>query len=154
MRIAFAIVRYFPHGGSQRDCLALAQMLAANRHQVTIFTSEWRGARPEGVEVEVIPVRALTNHTRNQRFSNALAERLRQGSFDGVVGFDKLDGLDIYFVADICLASRVSGVKRFLPRYRALLELENKVFGDQSGTFHLFLTKYQSDQYGSTYVCL
>ncbi|MBZ0215362.1 MAG: glycosyltransferase, partial [Fimbriimonadaceae bacterium] len=86
MRIAFAIVRYFPFGGAQRDCLTFARMLAARGHDITIFTTEWRGQRPADVSVEEIPVRAYSNHVRNMRFSRALATRIQQQRFDGVVG--------------------------------------------------------------------
>jgi len=151
MKLAFAITKYFPHGGSQRDCQALAKLVAARGHDVSILTTSWEGERPEGIPVEVLPVTAQTNHTLNVRFSEALARRVRQGGFEGVVGFNKLDGLDIYFVADICLAPSVSGIKKLLPRYRTLMRLEEHVFGDGSDTFHLFLTQVQADQYAGWY---
>lgn len=151
MRIAFAIVKYFPSGGAQRDCFALASLLAARGHQITIFTSVWQGERPDGVLVEEIPVRAATNHGLNLAFSRAFLARIEHEKFDGTVGFNKLAGLDIYFVADICLAPSVTGIKRFLPRYRILLALEEQVFGPASDTFHLFLTKTQANLYASEY---
>ncbi len=151
MHIAFAIVKYQPYGGSQRDCLALAKHLVSRGHEVTIFTTEWRGNGPGNIVVEILPVRAFTNHGLNKRFSRALAVRVAQEAFDGVVGFNKLGGLDIYYVADICLALSVRGVKRILPRYRTLLDMEAQVFGKNSDTFHLFLTKTQLDLYASVY---
>ena len=151
MHIAFAIVKYFPHGGSQRDCLALAKMLVKRGHVVTILTTDWVGEKPDCLTVVEMPLSARTNHGLNDGFSAALADRARLGTFDGIVGFNKLGGLDIYFVADICLAPSVTGVKRFFPRYRSLLDLEDKVFGLSSDTYHLFLTQIQSDQYAASY---
>ena len=151
MNIAFAITKYFPHGGSQRDCLALAQILTDQGHDITIFTTEWTGERPNQITVEILPVSAKTNHTLNARFSKALRARMQRGGFAGVVGFNKLEGLDIYFVADICLAPSVKGIKAWLPRYRTLTRLEEAVFGGGSDTYHLFLTQLQSDQYAKHY---
>ena len=59
MRIALGIVKLFPEGGLQRDCVRLARILAARGHDVTIFTSEnkWPFDRPP-CRFELLPVRA------------------------------------------------------------------------------------------------
>ncbi len=52
--------------------------------------------------------------------------------FDCVVGFTKIPGLDVYYAADPCLASRLERhrtvLPRLLPRYRALRRQEHSVF--------------------------
>ena len=135
MKIAVALFTYFPHGGMQRDCLAIAQGLATRGHAITIFTRSWRGKRPDGIAVEALPVRALTNHGRNGAFARAANKAIIAGGFDYVLGFDRMPGLDAYFMADRCHAERLAGrgaLHRLTPRARAMLATERAVFGDDT----------------------
>src|SRR5688572_5112231 len=144
MNLAFAIVSLFPHGGLQRDCMAIARLVAAQGHQVTILTSRLTGDVGSDLNVEVLPVLAWTNHGRNAGFSKALARRIDQ--FDRVVGFDKLEGLDILYCADPPAAPRyASGLSRFLPRGRKLTSLERAGFGREAKTKLLLLSQPQID---------
>ena len=146
MKLAFAIVSLFPGGGLQRDCMAIARMLVAQGHEVTIFTSRVAGDIEGGFRVEVLPVRAWTNHGRNVAFSSALARRT--GDFDRIVGFDKLEGLDILYCADPPVAPRYAGrLTRFLPRGRKLMQLERACFAQESRTKLLLLSQPQFDAY-------
>jgi UDP-glucose:(heptosyl)LPS alpha-1,3-glucosyltransferase len=146
MNLAFAIVSLFPHGGLQRDCMAIARLLAAQGHQVTILTSRLTGDVGSDLNVEVLPVLAWTNHGRNAGFSKALARRIDQ--FDRVVGFDKLEGLDFLYCADPPAAPRyASGLSRFLPRGRKLTSLERAGFGREAKTKLLLLSQPQIDAY-------
>ncbi len=81
MRLAFAIVSLFPSGGLQRDCMAIARMLAEQGHEVTIFTSRLTGDVSGDLRVEILPVRAWTNHGRNSGFSREIVRRWA-GQFD------------------------------------------------------------------------
>jgi UDP-glucose:(heptosyl)LPS alpha-1,3-glucosyltransferase len=147
MNLAFAIVSLFPNGGLQRDCMAIARLLVAQGHQVTIFASRVVGDVESDLNVEVLPVRAWTNHGRNAAFSRALARRCA-GQFDRVVGFDKLENLDLLYCADPPAASRYAGrLSRFLPRGRKLASLERACFGRQSKTALLLLSQPQIDAY-------
>lgn len=143
MNLAFAIVSLFPHGGLQRDCMALARLVAAQGHQVTIFTSRLEGDIGSNLNVEVLPVRAWTNHGRNAGFSKALAQRCA-GRFDRIVGFDKLEHLDVLYCADPPAAPRyATGLARFLPRGRRLTTLERACFGREAKTKLLLLSRPQ-----------
>ena len=147
MNLAFAIVSLFPHGGLQRDCMAIARLVAAQGHQVTIFTSRLEGDVGSDLNVEVLPVLAWTNHGRNAGFSKALARRCA-GRFDRVVGFDKLEHLDILYCADPPAAPRyTSGLSRFLPRGRKLTSLERACFGREARTKLLLLSQPQIEAY-------
>jgi UDP-glucose:(heptosyl)LPS alpha-1,3-glucosyltransferase len=147
MNLAFAIVSLFPGGGLQRDCMAIARMLGAQGHEVTIFTSQLEGDVGRDVRVEVLPVRAWTNHGRNAGFSKMLAQRCA-GQFDRVVGFDKLEGLDSLYCADPPVAPRYeSGLKRFLPRGRKLTALERACFAPEMTTKLLLLSQPQVEAY-------
>lgn len=147
MKLALAIVSLFSGGGLQRDCMAVARMLRAQGHEVTILTSRINDEMGSDVDVEVLPVRAWSNHGRNAEFSGKLAQRCA-GKFDRVVGFDKLEGLDLLYCADPPAAPRYArGVARFLPRGRVLTALERACFAREAKTRLLLLSQPQIDSY-------
>src|SRR5262249_20705394 len=104
MRLAFAIVSLFPWGGLQRDCLRLARVATQAGHEVTIFAARTEGEMPRDLTVKVLPIRSITNHARNRRFSDALQAAVA-GRFDRVVGFDKMPGLDVLYCGDPSFAA-------------------------------------------------
>jgi UDP-glucose:(heptosyl)LPS alpha-1,3-glucosyltransferase len=147
MRIAIGIVSISESGGLQRDCLALAAALEARGHAVTLHAARcvapWRSPRP----VIVLPVRAHTNHGLDEAFGAAF-QAATTGAFDLVIGFNKLPGLDIYYAADPCLATRRGPFwRRLLPRHRTRLALEQACFGPDSSTIALIL----ADRVGADY---
>src|SRR5436190_7502822 len=132
MKLAFAIVSLFSSGGLQRDCMAIARLLGTQGHDVTILTSRLEGSVTGDLLVEVLPVLAFTNHGRNVAFSRAVARRCA-GQFDRIIGFDKLEGLDLLYCADPPVAPRYqSRLSRILPRGRKLLSLERACFERES----------------------
>ncbi|HIE71938.1 MAG TPA: glycosyltransferase [Planctomycetes bacterium] len=141
MDLAFALFRYFPFGGMQRDMLGLAERAARIGNKVTIYCHTWDGVRPEGIDVCVLDAPGRTNHTRARRFNDALRERLASADHKLVFGFDKLGGLDMYFTADPCFVTRTanrSWLYRLTPRYRTFRDLEGRVFGE-NGSKRIFL---------------
>lgn len=151
MNLAFAIVSLFQSGGLQRDCMAIARLLGAQGHRVTIFTSRREGEAGADLNVEVLPVMAWTNHGRNVAFSKALARRCA-GQFERIIGFDKLEHLDVLYCADPPAAPRyASGLSRILPRGRKLITLERACFGRESTTALLLLSQPQVDAYRSAW---
>jgi UDP-glucose:(heptosyl)LPS alpha-1,3-glucosyltransferase len=147
MRLAFAIVSLFPGGGLQRDCLALAGMMRARGHEVTIFASRINGTIETQATLKLLANRAWTNHGRNRRFSRNLGFAVR-GRFDLVVGFDKLAGLDVLYCADPAIAGRRSRlVTSIAPRYRALRALERACFARGEHTRLLLLSARQLSDY-------
>jgi len=108
MRLAFAIVSLFPWGGLQRDCLRLARAAKQGGHEVTILAARADGELPRDLDVKVLPVRTLTNHGRNSRFSQAL-RRTVAGRFDRVVGFNKMPGLDVLYCGQMRFADPQRG---------------------------------------------
>ena len=119
MRFALAVVKLFPWGGVQRDCLRFARALQDRGHEVTIFTSSAEGALPADIGIEILPARALTNHGRNRRFSDALVRAVR-GRYQCVVGFDKLSGLDVLYCVDPSVSARAH-VPFFGAGFRAIV---------------------------------
>jgi glycosyltransferase involved in cell wall biosynthesis len=147
MRIALGIVKLFPEGGLQRDCIRLARILTGRGHDVTIFTSEnrWPPDRLPG-RIELLPVRAYTNHRIDLNFAQRLA--VATAGFDRVVGFNKLTGLDFYYCGDPSILERGrSPLERALPRHRVQTRLEQQIFGPLQRTRIFSLTKSSAESY-------
>ena len=111
MNFAFLIFKYFPFGGVQRDMLRIAQNCALKGHNVTIYTGQWRGEKPNNIEVVLLPYKGFLNHQKHQSLINAFEQRLQIDKPDIVVGFNKLafkngNGLDVYYAADPCFMER------------------------------------------------
>jgi glycosyltransferase involved in cell wall biosynthesis/GT2 family glycosyltransferase len=148
MRIALGIVKLFPEGGLQRDCVRLARILVARGHDVTIFTSEnkWPFDRPP-CPIALLAVRAYTNHRLDLNFAKRFAEATA-GGFDRVVGFNKLTGLDFYYCGDPSILARGrSPIERTLPRHRVQSMLEQASFGPLQRTQILALTESSAESY-------
>jgi len=153
MKIAMALNFYFPYGGLQRDFARIAQEALHRGHQVVALVEDWQGEPLEGVEIRCLNVPARSNHVRIRRFSRAIAEARASGEFDRVLGFNRLEGLDVYFAADSCFAQRLQGWRRvlgWLPRYATYLQLERQVVAP-NGPLMLFLNKDQCVQYQHHY---
>ena len=69
-------------------------------HTVRSYVLMWAGPSPTDLDITVIPVKALFNHNKYRKFSEALALALAKDPVDCVVGFNKMPGLDIYYAAD------------------------------------------------------
>lgn len=148
MRIAFAIVKLFSGGGLQRDCAALARLVAARGQEVTILTSEHAPSPlTEGLTVEILPVAGRTNHGRQAAFANAAAAEASR--FDLLVGFNKLSCLDVLYCADPAIAERLSRQPwlGLLPRYRTYWTLEGLSFKRGRDTRLLLLATPQANAY-------
>lgn len=152
MKLAFTLFRYFPYGGLGRDMLALAQLMHARGHDVTIYTRSWEGPRPD-VPVVLLPVRALTNHGSNAAFVRRFQAEL-PADVDLVVGFNKMPGLDFYYAADVCFAEKAFArgwLYRCTPRARSSLAMEAAVFGLNAHTQILMISRAESVIYRKHY---
>ena len=162
MNLAFALFKYFPFGGLQRDMMRMAEKAVARGHQVTVFVSEWKNAplpaETSGLSVRFLKTRALTNHGAMKDFERRFQEevRLLPGRFDLTVAFNRIAGCDFYFAADNCLAaelpkkhSRLS--LRFHPRSRVFLQMESAIFSPRSETRILYIAPRQKTDYSACY---
>jgi UDP-glucose:(heptosyl)LPS alpha-1,3-glucosyltransferase len=142
--LAFVIERYFEFGGLQRDMRRFARACAKAGHNVTIFTSVWDGTKEETVKVEFVDFRARSNHRTIRNIERFLHSLRRKNEFDCITGFNRVGGLDVYFMGDPCLKARLRKSHRswlgLLPRYRTYLQLEAVVFGPESDTDILLLS--------------
>ena len=151
MHFAFAIVSLFPGGGLQRDCVDIARRITKLGHEVTIFTSRISDTTfVKDLPIRVLHVAPTTNHKRQRIFSNEFC-KVASGNFDLLVGFDKLEGLDILYCSDRSVRARTSTnpILRLLPRYAEFTRLEKECFGPNRFTKILLLGESQLNEYWS-----
>jgi len=137
-RLAFAMVKYFPFGGMQRNLLRIAEACAARGHDVHLFAGEWSGPRPQDLPVTLLKTLAVTNHGRNARFGRSLRKVMNSTRFDCVVSSNRQPNLDVYYAGDPCWAGRSMAFRpawlMSLPHYRDYLRQESQVFGADCDT--------------------
>lgn len=155
MKLALTLFHYFPHGGLQRDCLRVAEVLAQRGHAVTLICGTWQGRRPVGLDLRVLGRRGGTNHGADAAFARAALGLARSLGVDAVIGFNRMPGLDICYSAENCFKARAtedrSALYRVMPRYRTYCRLEEAVFGRKSRTELLLLASSQLESYRRHY---
>ena len=88
MQLAFILYKYFPFGGLQRDFMRIALECQRRGHSIRVYAMIWEGEVPDGFEVLIAPVKALFNHTRNERFTAWVEADLAKRPVDRVIGFN------------------------------------------------------------------
>jgi len=155
VKIAIALFTYFPYGGLQKDMWRIAHAIFDRGHEVEIFCAEWRdGDKPAQIPVTVLGKTGWSNHTRNRRFANALAEALAKKSFDCIVGFDKLPNIDWYYAADSCFKTKVdkrSKLYKYSARAKQFLAYEESIFCTASHTQSLMISAVEMQAYQQCY---
>lgn len=150
MRIAFAIMKLFPGGGLQRDCVEIARHCRQRGHDVVIFTSHKDESEfADDLAVAVLPIRQSTNHRMLEEFAASFRWAAALQRFDVLVGFDKLTHLDVLYCADpsVCFRMTQERFRFFIPRYRTYLALERATFEPGHKTKVLVLSRKQLDEY-------
>jgi UDP-glucose:(heptosyl)LPS alpha-1,3-glucosyltransferase len=150
MRIAFAIMKLFPGGGLQRDCVEIARHCRQRGHDVAIFTSyKDESDFANDLAVVVLPIRQSTNHRMLEKFAASFRWAAALQQFDLLVGFDKLTHLDVLYCADpsIYFRMRREPFRFLIPRYRTYLALERATFAPGRGTSVLVLSHKQLNGY-------
>lgn len=147
MHLAFCLFKYFPFGGLQRDFMRIALTCQARGHTIRVYTLSWQGEVPVGFEVLTVPVRALTNPRRYEKFTAWVQADLAQRPVDRVVGFNKMPGLDVYYCADPCYEDKARTLRnplyRLSGRYRHFAAYERAVFAADSRTDILMISALQ-----------
>ncbi len=159
MKIAFCLFKYSPYSGLSLDFLRILEECQKRGHDPYVFVSEWRGERPEGVQVTVLepPKFSLkfSNHAQNEQFHNKLQSELKKQAFDVVVGFNKMPGLDLYYGADSCYVGdkvpQYPAIYKLTRRYKGRYSFEQAVFGVKSQTLILSLSEQQKSEYQEHY---
>ena len=157
MRLAFSIFKHFPFGGLQRDLLKIVRECLGRGHEVRIYTIRWQDEQPppEGVELCLAPVWALTNHRLHERFANWVRRDVRRRPVDLLVGMNKMPGLDVYYAGDACYLEKAltqrTFLHRLLPRHRSLLQAERAVFEAGAATEILTIADHQAQVFRRHY---
>ncbi len=147
MIIAFALYKYFPYGGLQRDLLRIAQACQARGHSIRVYARDWQGPVPAGFELVRVPKRGLSSQAKNRYFSRWMQRHMAAQPPALLVGFNKMPGLDVYYAADGCYEARVSELYgrlyRWGGRYKHFSLFERAVFGVDSRTEVLMISNLQ-----------
>lgn len=154
MKLAFCLFEYFPYGGLQRDCLRIASACAAAGADVTLLTREWQGERPEDCTVKLFPSKGRTNAKKTQGYIEQVLPYIEHNHFDGVIGFSKMPGLDLYYAADPCFVSRAQKYPffyRYTAHYKNYAARENSVFGPDSNTKIMMISPAQKPLFQAFY---
>lgn len=155
MKFAFCLFKYFPFGGLQRDFFRIATACVQKGHSVDVYTMEWEGERSADFNIHILSITSKQNHTRMREFANQVQIQLENKSYDLVVGFNKMPGLDVYFAADTCYQEKARKKHGFLyrltPRYRQLIAFENAVFCKAAHTDILVISKTQQPEFTHYY---
>jgi len=159
MKIAFCLFKYSPYSGLSLDFLRILEECQKRGHDTHVFVSDWRGERPEGVQITVLePLKIslkFSNHAQNEQFHNKLQLELKKQVFNVVVGFNKMPGLDLYYGADSCYVGdklpQYPAIYKLTRRYKGRYSFEEAVFGMKSRTLILSLSARQKSDYQEHY---
>ena len=148
MKLAVCLYKYFPFGGLARDFMRIMQQCLKAGDQVDVFVMEWQGDHPTNMRVHIIPVNGVSNHARLKSFIDKVRFELDYGSYDLVLGFNKMPGLDLYYAADPCYLARVRShplysILKYTGRVAFYSNCEQSVFGEQSQTVSLMISDVQ-----------
>jgi len=145
--LAFCLFKYFPFGGLQRDFIRVARKCRDRGYQIRVYTLSWQGDVPDYIELVIVPVTAITNHKKYERYAAWVEEHIDQNPVSGVIGFNKMPNLDIYYAADGCYEEKAqtqrSTLYRLIPRYRHFSYFEKSVFEVESKTEILMISEVQ-----------
>lgn len=142
MRLAFLLFKYFPYGGLQRDFARFVTLLQQRGHHCRVYCNSWQGEYLAGVDLRLAPAVTGSNVRRNERFGQWVQAELAAEPVDGVIGFNKMPGLDVYYAADPCYLDKVLRGRGLLYRlgwrFRHFSAWERAVF-DPAGSTDILL---------------
>ena len=155
MRLAFLIYKYFPYGGLQRDMRRFAEEVIKRGHECRIYCVSWQGEPLAGADLRRVPASAFSNHRRNQRFLQWVQADMAKDPVDGVIGFNKMPGLDVYYAGDPCYLEKAlqkrGPLYRRGARFRHFAAWERAVFEAESETHILLLAASERDNFQRHY---
>ncbi|QFU74212.1 glycosyltransferase [Halioglobus maricola] len=155
MQLAFLLYKYFPYGGMQRDFRRFVEESQARGHHCRIYYISWQGDAISGAELRHVPVKARTHHRRNEKFLEWVESDLARDPVDGVVGFNKMPGLDVYYAADSCYLDKALNERGSLyrrgGRFRHFSAFEEAVFGPASKTEILLISETEKAKFVEHY---
>lgn len=150
MKLAFCLFKHNVYGGLEHDFTAIARACQSKGHIVHAYAMQWLGNKPDFM-VNLIFSKGYTNHSRCLSYVKNLRTALTKKNYDGVIGFNRMPGLDIYYAADICYAYQVNQKHgrwyHYLPRYKVYSAFEKAVFAPDSKTQIMTISAQQKAHY-------
>lgn len=161
MILNFCLFKYFPYGGMQRDCLRLAMACKEAGYKVNILTINWNDKKPEGINIIEFPQKSFFNYKKYINFNAEVLDFINKNYISQTIktltiGFNKMQGLDIYYAADGCFMTKNQERSRFnriTGRFKYFKKMEHAVFSNEKDnkTKILFLIEKQRDIYQNYY---
>jgi len=155
MQLAFLLYKYFPFGGMQRDFKRFVEEVQHRGHQCRVYYVSWQGEPLAGADLRPVPVKALSNQRRNTLFYDWVTADIAADPVDGVIGFNKMPGLDVYYAADSCYLAKAmeerSWLYRLGSRYRHFAAYERAVFSRESKTEILLISETEKTKFDKYY---
>lgn len=155
MRLAFLLYKYFPYGGMQRDFKRFVEEVQLRGHRCRVYYISWQGEQLVDADLREVPVSALSNQRRNDRYHAWVTADLAADPVDGVIGFNKMPGLDVYYAADSCYLDKAMEERNWLyrlgSRYRHFSTCERAVFGRESETEILLISETEKAKFKKYY---
>ena len=100
MRLAVIRQRYTPFGGAERFLESALASLIAHGVAVTLYTREWRGGGPEGVEPKIVDPFHVGGLWRDAGFARAVCKSLATAHADLVQSHERLACCDVFRAGD------------------------------------------------------
>lgn len=155
MKLAFCLYKYFPFGGLQRDFMNIALECHRRGYSIRVYTLFWHGEKPSHFDITIVPVNALTNHKRYQKYTDWVHQSLKEDPVDAVIGINKMPGLHVYYAGDSCYEDIAQNNRqwwyRLGNRYRHFSNYEKSVFSPASETEILMISRPQKDLFVNYY---
>lgn len=155
MKLSFLIYTYFPYGGQQRDFLRILKECLSRGHEVTVYTRQWEGEMPDGINLTIVPVKASSRVKLYRKFTEWVGTALKEAEDSLVVGFNKMPLLDVYFAADPCFSEKAEAQRgfyyRFTPRFKHFKSYEEALFGNTGKTEVMLLSPQQQKDFVKHY---
>lgn len=155
VRLAFLLYKYFPYGGLQRDFARFVEALQNRGHHCRVYCLSWQGEELPAVDLRLVPISATTNVRRNQRFHKWVQADLAADPVEGVIGFNKMPGLDVYYAADPCFLDKAlegrGALYRLSSRFRHFAAWERAIFGTASTTEILLISATEQAKFERHY---
>ena len=155
MHLAFLLYKYFPYGGLQRDFARFVVLLQQRGHHCRVYCTCWQGEQLPGVELRLAPGFTGSNVRRNQHFLEWAQAELAAAPVDGVIGFNKMPGLDVYYAADPCFLDKALWGRglfyRLGWRFRHFAAWERAVFDPAASTEILLISASEQRKFERHY---
>jgi len=153
--LIFALFKYFPYGGLQRDFMRIASTAQERGYDILVYCIEWQGEVPAGFRVIEVEAAGVSNHARYVSFAEFIQEDARWRQPAALIGFNRLPGLDLYYAADSCFEHKARSMRTSLyrrtDRYKVMSGFERAVFGEESRTHIMLIAASQRAQFQQYY---